>query len=156
MGISFLDSPNLTFNVKIGIRDACGTEDFFIHFYPLSSTFIQFHPLSSISSSFIHFHPCSSIFIHFHPVSSTSSSFIHFIQFHPLSSMSSTFCLKITLFSHQMKLALKFVPFFRVLQQNTNQDYDITFSRSTHAESTSIVQKGNRRSHPTCLRKFKD
>ena len=48
-----------------------------------------------------------------------------------------------------MKLALKFVPFFRVLQQNTNQDYDITFSQPTHTEATSIVQKGNRRSHST-------
>ena len=38
------------------------------------------------------------------------------------------------------------VTFFRVLQQNTNLDYDIIFSRPTHSESTSIAQKGNKRS----------
>ena len=35
----------------------------FIHFLPLSSTFIHFYPFYQLSSTFLHFHPCSSTFI---------------------------------------------------------------------------------------------
>ena len=73
----------------------------FTHFHPLSSTLIQLHPhisaIASILSTFIQFHPFSSIsatlstFVHFHSFSSTCihvhplpSTFIHF---HPCSSI---------------------------------------------------------------------
>ena len=54
------DFQHLT--LKYGIRDTCSTADIFIHFHPLSSTFVNFHP-----DLYIHFHPHLSNFIHFHP-----------------------------------------------------------------------------------------
>ena len=70
----------------------------FLHscFYPLSTTFILCHPLSSFSSAFICFHPLSSFVSHFHPqaaptmaYSDTCTMSRHFqsvSHFHPLSS----------------------------------------------------------------------